>query len=71
MTLNPIASTIFILSWTIGMAAMMFPVIIPMILLYNKLISKSLDDSRHNHKSDYCTSSILGNFKPQFDPSKP
>ena len=71
MTLNPIATSIFILSWTIGMAAMMFPAIIPMILLYNRLISKSFDDSRHNHKSDYYTSSVLDNFKPEIDTSKP
>jgi predicted metal-binding membrane protein len=71
MTLNPIATLIFILSWTIGMAAMMFPAIIPMILLYNKLISKSLDDNHNNHKSDYDTSSVLGNFKPKSDTFKP
>ena len=71
MTLNPVATSIFMLSWTIGMAAMMFPAIIPMILLYNKLISKSLDDSHNNHKSNYDTSSVLGNFKPKFDTSKP
>lgn len=70
MTLNPIATSIFILSWTVGMAAMMFPAIIPMILLYNRLISKSFDDSRHNHKSDYYTSSVLDNFKPEIDTSK-
>lgn len=70
MTLNPIATLIFILSWTIGMAAMMFPAIIPMILLYNKLISKSIDDSHNNHNSDYDTSSILGNFKHKFGTSK-
>lgn len=39
MTLNPIAVTMFTISWTIGMAAMMFPAIIPMVLLYNHLIS--------------------------------
>lgn len=39
MTLNPIALSIFTASWTIGMAAMMFPAIIPMVLLYNRLIN--------------------------------
>jgi predicted metal-binding membrane protein len=71
MTLNPIATSIFILSWTIGMAAMMFPAIIPMILLYNKLISRSLDDGYNNRNSDSETNSILGNFKHKFDTSKP
>ncbi|TVP39179.1 DUF2182 domain-containing protein [Candidatus Nitrosocosmicus arcticus] len=71
MTLDPIATSIFILSWTIGMAAMMFPAIIPMILLYNKLISKSLDDSHNNLDSGYDTSSVKGNFRHKFDTSKP
>ncbi len=38
MTLNPIAISIFTVSWTIGMAAMMFPAIVPMVVLYNRLI---------------------------------
>ena len=48
MTLNPLAVTIFTVSWTIGMAAMMFPAIIPMILLYNRLISTSHKDKDKN-----------------------
>jgi len=38
MTYNPKLVSLFILSWTAGMAAMMFPAISPMVLLYNKLI---------------------------------
>ena len=48
MTLNPLAVTIFSISWTIGMAAMMFPAIIPMVLLYNRLISTSQEDVNKN-----------------------
>ena len=48
MTLNPLAVTIFTISWTIGMAAMMFPAIIPMVLLYNRLISPSQEDVNKN-----------------------
>ncbi|HET6590233.1 MAG TPA: DUF2182 domain-containing protein [Candidatus Nitrosocosmicus sp.] len=48
MTLNPLAVTIFTISWTIGMAAMMFPAIIPMVLLYNRLISTSQEDVNKN-----------------------
>ncbi len=48
MTLNPLAVTIFAISWTIGMAAMMFPAIIPMVLLYNRLISTSQEDVNKN-----------------------
>jgi predicted metal-binding membrane protein len=47
MTLNPIAVSIFTVSWTIGMAAMMFPAIVPMIVLYNRLIVGN------NNNSDY------------------
>ena len=48
MTLNPLAVTIFTISWTIGMAAMMFPAIIPMVLLYNRLILPSHKDNDKN-----------------------
>lgn len=47
MTLNPIALLIFTVSWTVGMAAMMFPAIVPMVLLYNRLIVED------NNNSDY------------------
>ena len=38
---NPIAISLFTVSWTIGMTAMMFPAIAPMVLLYNRLIKRS------------------------------
>jgi predicted metal-binding membrane protein len=38
MTYNPALISLFTASWTIGMAAMMFPAIIPMVLLYNRMI---------------------------------
>ena len=34
---DPILLSLFTASWTVGMAAMMFPAISPMVLLYNKL----------------------------------
>lgn len=37
MTYDPIAVSLFTISWTVGMAAMMFPSITPMVLLYNRL----------------------------------
>jgi predicted metal-binding membrane protein len=40
---NPIAISLFTVSWTIGMTAMMFPAIAPMVLLYNRLIKRSND----------------------------
>jgi predicted metal-binding membrane protein len=45
MTLNPVAVAIFVSSWTIGMAAMMFPAIVPMVLLYNHMIYNSHNDN--------------------------
>lgn len=41
MDYNPIAISLFTASWTIGMAAMMFPAITPMVLLYNRLIKSN------------------------------
>jgi predicted metal-binding membrane protein len=41
MNYNPIAISLFTVSWTIGMAAMMFPAIVPMILLYNRLVKNN------------------------------
>jgi Predicted metal-binding integral membrane protein (DUF2182) len=41
MNYNPVAISLFVVSWTIGMAAMMFPAITPMVLLYNRLIKRS------------------------------
>src|SRR5918992_6405351 len=38
MFYNPIALSIFTLVWITGMAAMMFPAISPMVLLYDRLI---------------------------------
>jgi predicted metal-binding membrane protein len=44
MTYNPISISLFTASWTVGMASMMFPTIVPMVLLYNKLImNKQID----------------------------
>ena len=36
---NPVLIGLFTASWTAGMAAMMFPAIVPMVLLYNKLLT--------------------------------
>jgi predicted metal-binding membrane protein len=36
---NPLLISLFTISWTAGMAAMMFPAIVPMVLLYTKLIT--------------------------------
>jgi predicted metal-binding membrane protein len=38
-TYNPWAISLFAASWTAGMAAMMFPAITPMVLMYNRLVT--------------------------------
>ena len=48
MKYNPVAVSLFTISWTIGMAAMMFPAITPMVLLYNKLIKRSNNNSSND-----------------------
>jgi predicted metal-binding membrane protein len=45
VTYNPILIGLFTATWTAGMAAMMFPAIIPMVLLYNKLLTKNHSSS--------------------------
>lgn len=42
---NPVLITLYTTTWTAGMAAMMFPAIVPMVLLYNKLITNNPSDS--------------------------
>ena|SRR5215831_5291715 len=58
MTYDPIALSLFTISWTVGMAAMMFPSITPMVLLYNKLIRAS-GDGRDNTKDDMSHALVL------------
>ena len=36
---NPVLIGLFTASWTAGMAAMMFPAIVPMVMLYNRLLT--------------------------------
>src|ERR687889_1316313 len=48
-TYNPLSISLFTASWTVGMAAMMFPAITPMILMYNKLVTTS--KNRDNQSS--------------------
>jgi predicted metal-binding membrane protein len=45
MNYNPVAISLFTISWTVGMAAMMFPAITPMVLFYNRLIKRSNSSS--------------------------
>src|SRR5918996_51553 len=65
---NPAALSLFVGIWTAGMAAMMFPAIVPMILVFNRLIntnnsiSNSLGNSATNSKMTYHTNRNDRNF---------
>ncbi len=45
-TYDPLTISLFTASWTAGMAAMMFPTITPMVLLYNRFVTKSNEEKQ-------------------------
>jgi predicted metal-binding membrane protein len=47
-TYNPLAISLFTASWTAGMAAMMFPAITPMVLLYSRFVSNKEGEGRQS-----------------------
>jgi predicted metal-binding membrane protein len=57
---NPIALSVFTLIWTAGMAAMMFPAISPMVLLYDRLIKTSNNNSSNGKVEEGKSSLIVG-----------
>ncbi len=52
-TYNPLSISLFTASWTTGMAAMMFPAITPMVLMYNRLVT-----NRKNNRGNYSSVTI-------------
>ena len=52
-TYNLFSISLFTASWTAGMAAMMFPAITPMVLLYNRLVT-----SKQNNRSSQSSVTI-------------
>src|ERR687892_1826063 len=62
---NPISLSIFTIIWTAGMAAMMFPAILPMVLLYDRLIKtnnntpSSNDEALMQRKGEANASSLV------------
>jgi predicted metal-binding membrane protein len=60
MDYNPTLISLFIASWTAGMAAMMFPAIIPMVVLYDKLTT-------NNKQSDVPAVAIQTTFTRTFN----
>ena len=51
MFYNPTSLSLFTVIWTAGMAAMMFPAISPMVLLYDRLIKTNNNTSNSNVKT--------------------
>ena len=49
-TYNPLSISLFTASWTAGMAAMMFPAITPMVLMYNRFVmnTKNASDNQRS-----------------------
>jgi predicted metal-binding membrane protein len=52
-TYNPLAISLFTASWTAGMAAMMFPAITPMVLMYNRFVT-----NRKKNRGNYSSVTI-------------
>jgi predicted metal-binding membrane protein len=53
-TYNPLSISLFTASWTAGMAAMMFPAIAPMLLMYNRFVT-----NKENYKGSQSSVTIL------------
>jgi predicted metal-binding membrane protein len=49
-TYNPLSISVFTAGWTAGMAAMMFPAITPMVLMYNRFVTNT-KNNRVNYSS--------------------
>lgn len=52
-TYNPLSISVFTAGWTAGMAAMMFPAITPMVLMYNRFVT-----NRKNNRDNYSSVTI-------------
>jgi predicted metal-binding membrane protein len=71
-TYNPLSISVFTAGWTAGMAAMMFPAITPMVLMYNRLVTTRKKNNRDRQSSvtiqeeieDKVTSSSSSSFPP-------
>lgn len=63
MFYNPIALSIFTLIWITGMAAMMFPAISPMVLLYDRLIKGNNNNTVNRNMKEGKSSPIVSKEK--------
>ena len=63
---NPASLCLFVVIWTTGMAAMMFPAIVPMILVFNRLINTN--NATSNNSGNSYTNSQMTNHRKSNDP---
>jgi len=56
---NPAALSLFTVIWTAGMAAMMFPAILPMVLLYDRMIKNKSNNEASSSKKGEAKESLL------------
>src|SRR5919199_653576 len=69
-TYNPVAISLFTASWTAGMAAMMFPAITPMVLLYNRFVANKEEkvEGKGNQSSIIVDDNNKENRRPSLPP---
>ena len=67
MLYDPVAISLFTATWTVGMAAMMFPAITPMVLLYNRLIGGGDNTSQRQKRTD---ETLMVEEKPKYNNNK-
>src|SRR5438093_7609373 len=67
MLYDPISISLFTATWTVGMAAMMFPAIIPMALLFDRLISGGNNTTQSEKQTD---ENLMVEEKPKYDNKK-
>ena len=67
---DPLSISLFTASWTAGMAAMMFPAITPMVLLYNRLVTNK-ENNRSSQSSVTIQEEEEQNGKVRSSPSFP
>ena len=64
MLYDPVAISLFTATWTVGMAAMMFPAITPMVLLYNRLIGGGDNATQKQKQAD---ENLMVEEKPKYN----
>jgi len=67
MLYDPVAISLFTATWTVGMAAMMFPAITPMALLYNRLIGGGDNTTQRQKQTD---ENLTAEEKPKYNNKK-